>query len=149
MTAVRATLNERADNPVLAYQSAKDLSAALNDSNSSPLQRVMTTYARPARIVRSKKVDASWSVDPTLFERREEQQLYDAFHEVEAKVSSSMSFKEFLRTSEQILQPVNEYFDNVFVMCEDEKVQNNRLALLRDVAKLSKGIIDFTQLQGF
>lgn len=37
----------------------------------------------------------------------------------------------------------------VFVMCEDEAVRNNRLALLRKVADVSRGIMDLSQLPGF
>ena len=41
------------------------------------------------------------------------------------------------------------FFDKVFVMCEDEGVRQNRLALLRDIAALPLGIINFAQLPGF
>lgn len=34
-------------------------------------------------------------------------------------------------------------------MCEDEGVRRNRLALLRDVAGLTKGVLDLAQLPGF
>jgi glycyl-tRNA synthetase len=37
----------------------------------------------------------------------------------------------------------------VFVMCEDEAVRNNRLALLSSVAGLQKGVVDLSQLPGF
>jgi hypothetical protein len=37
----------------------------------------------------------------------------------------------------------------VFVMCEDESVRRNRLAFLRDVANLTRGFADLSQLPGF
>jgi glycyl-tRNA synthetase len=37
----------------------------------------------------------------------------------------------------------------VFVMCDDEGVRNNRLAMLRDLAALPRGILDLAQLPGF
>lgn len=37
----------------------------------------------------------------------------------------------------------------VFVMCEDEAVRRNRLAFLRDLAALPKGVMDMAQLPGF
>ena len=40
-------------------------------------------------------------------------------------------------------------FDSVFVMCEDPRVRDNRLALLREVAGLSEGVVKFDELPGF
>lgn len=45
--------------------------------------------------------------------------------------------------------PINAYFEKVFVMAEDEKVRNNRLAFLRDLAALPRGVVDLSQLPGF
>lgn len=45
--------------------------------------------------------------------------------------------------------PITRFFDNVFVMVDDEAVKRNRLALLQKVAHLTKGIIDLTALPGF
>lgn len=47
------------------------------------------------------------------------------------------------------MQPLDAYFEKVFVMCDEEEVRNSRLALLRDIASLTDGIIDFSQLPGF
>lgn len=41
------------------------------------------------------------------------------------------------------------YSMQVFVMCEDEKVRRNRLAFLRDLAGLTRGFADLSQLPGF
>ncbi len=37
----------------------------------------------------------------------------------------------------------------VFVMCEDEALRRNRLALLRDLAGITAGLADLSQLPGF
>jgi len=37
----------------------------------------------------------------------------------------------------------------VFVMCDDAAVRQSRLALLRDVAALPRGILDLAELPGF
>jgi glycyl-tRNA synthetase len=44
---------------------------------------------------------------------------------------------------------VNQFFDKVLVMAEDEKVRVNRLGLLQRIANLAKGIADFSCLEGF
>ena len=60
-----------------------------------------------------------------------------------------MSIPEFLVETSDLVEPVNAYFDKVFVMSDNEQVKQNRIAFLRQVAALSDGILDFTQLPGF
>lgn len=54
-----------------------------------------------------------------------------------------------MQVAAQLEQPINNFFDNVFVMSDDEKVKQNRLALLREVERLTKGIVDLAKLPGF
>lgn len=113
----------------------------------------MTALARPNRIVRGKPVDASCKVDAALFEHAEEQQLYDAYQatvqQLQQQDGSSHSVEQWLVAVQPLVAPIDAFFDKVFVMCEDEKVRNNRLALLRDVAAITKGFVDLSQLPGF
>jgi len=48
-----------------------------------------------------------------------------------------------------LIQPLEDFFNSVFVMAEDERVRNNRLTLLRKVESLPKGIADLSVLPGF
>ena len=54
----------------------------------------------------------------------------------------------FLQAALKLEGPITKFFDNVFVMVEDTAVKNNRLALLQEVASVTKGIIDLTALPG-
>ncbi len=47
------------------------------------------------------------------------------------QVSASTAVPEFLSAAEQLVAPVDAFFELVFVMAEDEAVRRNRLALLR------------------
>ena len=42
--------------------------------------------------------------------------------------------------------PIDEFFDGVMVMVENEAVRNNRLALLDEIGKLFLRIADFSKL---
>ena len=55
----------------------------------------------------------------------------------------------WLQACTALVEPTDAFFDKVFVMCEDEGLRRNRLALLRDIAALPAGIINFAQLPGF
>jgi glycyl-tRNA synthetase len=113
----------------------------------------MTALARPTRIVRGKPVDAGCVVDPALFEHAEEKQLHEAYQatvqQLKQRQQGSHSVEQWLAAVQPLVAPIDAFFDKVFVMCDDEKVRGNRLALLRDVAGITKGFVDLSQLPGF
>ena len=45
--------------------------------------------------------------------------------------------------------PLESFFNSVFVMDEDESVRSNRLAMMRDIAALPKGLLDLGSLPNF
>jgi glycyl-tRNA synthetase len=153
--AVRAVLAERGNNPALASSTAAELQAALDAGDSSPLRSIMTALSRPTRIVRGKTVDPSVKVNAALFENAEEKQLHAAYEAVSQQLqgsdssSSSVDVAGWLAAVQGLVGPIDAFFEKVFVMCEDEKVRANRLALLRDVAGVTKGFVDLSQLPGF
>jgi glycyl-tRNA synthetase len=44
---------------------------------------------------------------------------------------------------------INNFFDEVLVMDEDQRLRENRLGLLQRIAGLSNGIVDLSYLEGF
>lgn len=54
-----------------------------------------------------------------------------------------------LQAALKLEEPITNFFDNVFVMADDTAIKNNRLALLSELASITKGIIDLTALPGF
>jgi len=147
---VRAVLAERGDNPSLAAAGAAQLQRELDAEAAGPLRAVMTALSRPTRIVRGKEIDPAWRVDPSKFENAEERALHAAYVAAAAALDpSTQSVAEFLAAAQGLVQPIDAFFENVFVMCEDEGVRRNRLALLRDVAGVTGGFFDLSQLPGF
>lgn len=65
------------------------------------------------------------------------------------QVQQSHGISDFLSCCEDLVEPLNAYFDKVFVMTEDEAMRQSRLALLRDVASLPSGILSLAELPGF
>ncbi|GLC37301.1 hypothetical protein PLESTB_001138600 [Pleodorina starrii] len=147
---VRAVLAERGDDPALAAKTVEQLRAEWEAGESGRLRRVMAAFSRPTRIVRGKEVpDASVAVDPARFEGEEERQLHAAYLEARDKLTPGSSVSEWLAAAEPLLPPIDRFFEKVFVMCDDAAVRANRLALLRDLAALPRGVMDLSQLPGF
>ncbi|CAI5491293.1 unnamed protein product [Closterium sp. Naga37s-1] len=89
------------------------------------------------------------SVREKLFESDAERTLWDAFKHVDAEVSTDMSIKAFADASMALVDPLEGFFANVFVMAEEEQLRKNRLGLLSRIARLPEGIADLTVLPGF
>lgn len=147
--AIRAALAERGADPALAAATAKEVSDEMATGEAGRLYQVMAAMARPVRLTRGKNIDPSWTPKPELFEIDEEAALHAAYTAVAAQVNPDMSVRDFLAAAESLIAPLDGYFEKVFVMCDDEVKRQGRLALLRDVAALSKGILDLAELPGF
>ena len=141
---VQAVLAERGHNPALAARTVRELAELVETER---FQRVLTAYARAARIVRGQ--ETAPTVDPAHFQQPEERALWDAYQRVRERVHPDMTVEAFVDAFEPLVEPIDAFFDRVFVMVEDADVRRNRLALLRQIALLASGIVDLSKLEGF
>ncbi|CAH9136448.1 unnamed protein product [Cuscuta epithymum] len=142
---VRSVLVERANLPHLATKSAQKMQY-LSDG---VLRKVVEAYSRPTRIVRGKDVNADVEVDDTAFEANEEHRLWNTFLSLRSKVHAEIEVDDFFEASLALVEPIENFFNHVFVMVEDERIRNNRLAMLKKIAELPLGIVDLSVLPGF
>ncbi|KAG6487998.1 hypothetical protein ZIOFF_056756 [Zingiber officinale] len=143
---VRAVLSERANWPCLAARSAIEMETL---SRSEMFSKVIQAYSRPTRIIRGKKIGSNIEVTEAAFEKSEEEALWNAYMKVASKIHHGVSMDSFFEASLVLLRPLEDFFNNVFVMAEDEKIKNNRLAILKRIAELPNGIADLSVLPGF
>ena len=90
-------------------------------------------------------------VDPALFEDAAEGALYEAFSKVKTSVEARVAAGSWLDALTEIATlrgPVDSFFDKVMVMAEDQRVRNNRLALLTAIARMFGRIADFSKIAG-
>ena len=103
-------------------------------------------FKRVGNIIRDFK---QGSVDPALFEMDEEKNLYDAFLKIKERVltyNNNDEYRPALIELARLRKPVDDFFDSVLVMTEDEKIRYNRLSLLREISVLFHGIADFSKI---
>ncbi|KAH0452707.1 hypothetical protein IEQ34_020006 [Dendrobium chrysotoxum] len=105
---IRSILSERANWPFLAAQSAIDMEVF---SKGDLLQKVIELYSRPTRIIRGKDIDADLEVTETAFEHNEEQALWNTYLAVATKVHTGVDINTFLKTSLQLIQPLEDFFE--------------------------------------
>jgi len=56
-------------------------------------------------------------------------------------------YDEVLSTLASLSQPVDRFFEEVMVMCDDPSVRANRLSLLASLGALFMGVADIARLQ--
>ncbi|KAL6499460.1 Glycine--tRNA ligase, chloroplastic/mitochondrial 2 [Orobanche hederae] len=113
---VRAVLAERANWPCLAAKSAHKYFAMQALSKGELLPKIIEAYSRPTRIVRGKDITNDSEVDEAAFETAEERALWSTFTSLRSKISPVMEVDDFVEASVHLVQPLEDFFNNVFVM---------------------------------
>lgn len=88
-------------------------------------------------------------VNAGLFELQEEETLYNELEALRSRTEplfASGDYEAALRDLSALRQPVDDFFDNVMVMTENEAVRNNRIALLSKMNDLFMRAADLSRL---
>jgi glycyl-tRNA synthetase beta chain len=121
-------------------------------------QPLAIAFKRVANIIRQAKergeivsggLDAPAKTDPGLFQESCEQALFDALKKVKHDISEDLksgAFDRALLTVATLKGPVDDFFDGVMVLTEDERLKQNRLALLGEIAGLFNIFADFSRI---
>ena len=108
-----------------------------NDEN---FNKIKENANRVSRILKDViRVD----IDSSLFVLDEEKALYEA---VKKHSTSSEDLDEYIKSLESLICPTSDFFEKVLVMDKDEKIKNNRLALLNLLKNKYTVICDFEKL---
>lgn len=110
--------------------------------------KVVSTLDCPAllesanRVIRILKEDSKKSVEKKLFKEPAENMLYTQIQTVDEQTD----YNKYLQQLIDINPSVEKFFNDVLVMDEDEKVKENRLALLTMLKKKYSVLADFSKL---
>ena len=101
-------------------------------------------------ILKKNPVPDNASVDTSLFESSAETGLYDALNDLKPAVESSFASGDYtpaLQALSKLRTPVDTFFDEVMVMADEEKIKNNRLAMLGELRVLNSHVANLGALQ--
>ncbi len=113
---------------------------------SDEFEDLVIGYTRAANITKEHE-NTDFNVD--LFIEKEERELYDAVRDVEKAVKGSVERRDYTSAigSLMTLRPyIDRYFDEVLVMCEDDRIRNNRLSFLRYIVELFHTVGDLSKI---
>ncbi|MGB9824948.1 MAG: glycine--tRNA ligase subunit beta [Candidatus Hydrothermia bacterium] len=88
-------------------------------------------------------------VDESLFEKDEERKLHEVLKASAPRVKMALEeekYEEALKTLRSLKPYIDKFFDNVFVMVDEERIRNNRLALLWELRECFRHYGDFSKI---
>jgi glycyl-tRNA synthetase beta chain len=146
---VNAVLRAGSDDLVDVEKRLKALKAIRKSKNFEPLA---VSFKRIRRILEKANLGSEvLSINKDLFEKDAERGLYAAMRKAAGKVTEDKRAGKYQEALEEIAglrKTVDQFFLDVMVMAEDERVRNNRLALLAELLREFTTIADFSELAG-
>jgi len=105
---------------------------------------------RIGNILKKVKGNLPSKIDKNLLEEKAEKELYQTLTDLDDKVQNlidATKYQDALAELSTLRKPVDQFFDDVMVMADDEKLKNNRIALLNKLHGLFLQIADISKLQ--
>src|SRR5882757_8829920 len=147
---VSAVFRAGADDLVDAHKRLVALKAIRRSKNFEPLA---VSFKRIRKILEKANLAPGdgRQINPELFENAAERELHASVRAAAAKVQSQKragKYQEALETIAGLRKAVDQFFDGVMVMAENEAVRNNRLALLAELLREFTTVADFSEIGG-
>ncbi len=121
--------------------------AALSETRENKdIQAIVLTFKRIQNIVED---DLDCGVDPGLFEREYEERFFKMLEDKKKKFDKLLKAEDYTRALEELIalrKPIDEFFEKVMVMVDDERLKRNRMALLKEVSVMFLDIADISKL---
>ncbi len=106
---------------------------------------------RVANILRKAGKQAVASVDQSLLEAPAEQALFETLQSLRESVVPALASRAYGDAMSELAGTravIDQFFDDVMVMAENEDLRRNRLGLLGEIRELYNGVADLSQLSG-
>ncbi len=134
--------DERNDDLADLYTRAQALNAFVATEEAPALIQAATRVANLC-----KKIEEETAINTNLFQNPAEGALHKATTELNGDLllaTVQFDYAKVLQVACKLVDPVNKFFDDVMVMDNDEKIKNNRLALLSAVKDITHAVGDLS-----
>jgi len=141
---VEGIMAAKGADPFGAYQGVQALAAWVGRED---WHEILPAFSRCVRITRDQ--NTTYGIAEKDFTVESERSLYQALLKAEKDLGDHDSVDVFLNAFLLMVPVINQFFDEVLVMDEDQTLRENRLGLLQRISALSEGIVDLSHLEGF
>jgi len=138
------------DKPTLLRDCDRRIQALSQFQHNTAALALAAANKRIANILKKQKPGFNAKVNQSQFELEAEKQLYDQITALQARSEPMFAKGQYLQGLTELagLRPaVDQFFDEVMVMVDDESLKNNRLALLRQLFLSFRQVADFSRIQ--
>lgn len=97
----------------------------------------------------SEKLENKIEVDAGLLVEDEEKELYKEFNKIDEDIKNYFNTNQYQKgfyLLVELKKYIDAFLDNVMVMVDDQKIKNNRLALLSAIADLMSEVMDIEEI---
>jgi glycyl-tRNA synthetase beta chain len=122
----------------------KKIKTLANVVDSESFKEISATFKRVANISDDVNIKEELQVNEDLLKETQERELYDAYKDVVLK--SYKSYEEELDALLGLKPQLDNFFDNVMVNVEDEKLKQNRKSLVASIYKSIYNIADIKEV---
>lgn len=126
------------------YEISQKLCALNPIVQSDNFKDYVATFKRVANIIKDVDVNSKLLIDEKLFEDKEEKELFAKFNEVQSKTYKT--YDEELEALFALKPELDNFFDNVFVNHENEKIKINRKNLVGVIYQGFRKIADIKEI---
>lgn len=141
---VKSVMKHKIGHFIYTINKASLLSEKRKDPKFKPTEEALV------RAINIAKHAKNTSVDEQLFQTDSEKDLYDKYKEISKKyyrAAEDFNAQQALNHLSNLTEVINEFFEENLVMDDDEDIKNNRLALLKNIAKIVDHFADLTEIQ--
>lgn len=121
------------------FASANILKSRFEDQDFKPSMEALTRVINLAKKGQELLGDTEEGIDPSLFENKAEKELYQAVNDL-SEAFATRTIAENYEALVNLRPLIDAYFNETMVMVEDEKVKQNRLKQLMQIAKMALSI---------
>jgi glycyl-tRNA synthetase beta chain len=136
---IDAVINTEFDDIYDSYLKIQELSKW---KNRDEFMNILGSFNRVSNLA-SKA--GSTEINRSLFTEKAELELLRAFNKVNAEFEGCVDNREYekaLKLMITLKEPIDDFFDSIMVMVEDEDIRNNRLGLLKSIGNMMNRIAD-------
>jgi glycyl-tRNA synthetase beta chain len=140
---VKAALAPGIENIYHSYLRLK----ALDSLKDSPQFEPMIIIAK--RVNNILRDQSKHKVNEELLLEKQERELHTTFSIIRDNILPLIAIGDFAKAQRMVFRmrsPINDFFDHVLVMTEDQRLRRNRLALLQEISRLFGRIADYSSV---
>lgn len=129
------------------------LEALQNLRKETSFESITTIFKRATNILnqaKKQKLNIAENVNVSLLKEEPEQKLYQHYSAIDKELISMLENKEYSKAISKLndIKPyLDSFFENVMVMCEDENLKLNRIALISYITGRFNSFVSLSSLQ--